>query len=226
MKILLPLFLAVAAAVACAAEPVFSCRGNVPGNIQFAAGPVRLELRFENRGSLAGEVTELVRLADFHGNGEAPLRRRVMMEPAGVLEREIMIPPEHRGAFRLTYSLMRNGELVFSREVTGAILEPVKALDPENSPIGMYCYNLHWNGKRELPVLRNMGISWIRANLSWGRSEPERGRFDWKQGDDSSRLLKEYGMHAMFNLVYPPRWAVDRVNMYGGTPVLTIFKMA
>lgn len=218
MKVLLPLFLAVAAAAACTAEPVFSCRGNVPGNIQFAAGPVRLELRFENRGSLAGEVTELVRLADFHGNGEAPLRRRVMMEPAGVLEREIVIPPECRGAFRLTYSLMRNGELVFSRDVTGAILEPVKALDPENSPIGMYCYNLHWNGKRELPVLRNMGISWIRANLSWGRSEPERGRFDWKQGDDSSRLLKEYGMHAMFNLVYPPRWAVDRVNMYGGNP--------
>ena len=130
MKILLPLFLAVAAAAASAAEPVFSCRGNVPGNIQFAAGPVRLELRFENRGSLAGEVTELVRLADFHGNGEAPLRRRVMMEPAGVLEREIVIPAERRGAFRLTYSLMRNGELVFSREVTGAILEPVKALDP------------------------------------------------------------------------------------------------
>ena len=170
MKILLPLFLAVAAAAACAAEPVFSCRGNVPGNIQFAAGPIRLKLRFENRGSLAGEVTELVRLADFHGNGEAPLRRRVMMEPAGVLEREIVIPAERRGAFRLTYSLMRNGELVFSRDVTGAILEPVKALDPENSPIGMYCYNLHWNGKRELPVLRNMGISWIRANLSWGRS--------------------------------------------------------
>ncbi len=198
--------------------PDFDCKGSVPGNIQFDAEPIRLKLRFENRGAFSGELIELLRVSDMHGNGSAPASRRVMLENQTVLTREVTVPAGNRGMFRITYSLARGGELLFSRSVTGAILLPVEQQDPAGSPIGMYCYNPHWNGRRELPVLRNMGIRWIRANLSWGRSEPECGHFNWKMGDDCYRVLKKYGMNIMFNLVYPPRWAVNRVNIYGGNP--------
>ncbi|MDD3155546.1 MAG: cellulase family glycosylhydrolase [Victivallaceae bacterium] len=201
-----------------AGEPEFTCRSNAPGNIQFAAEPVRLELKFENRGAFSGDVTELVRVTDFYGNGDAPEQHPATLDPKSVLKREISIPAERKGPFLVTYSLLKDGELVFCRNISGAVLDPVKAVDPEGSPIGMYCHNVQWNGKTELPILRNMGISWVRANLSWGRSEPERGKYDWKQGDASDRVLNEYGMHIMYNLVYPPRWAVTRVNIYGGNP--------
>lgn len=201
-----------------AAEPKFTCRSNAPGNIQFAAKPVRLELQFENRGVFSGDVTELVRMTDFHGNGDAPERRTVTLDPKSVLKREITIPAERKGPFLVTYSLLKDGELVFCRNISGAVLDPVKAIDPEGSPIGMYCHHVQWNGKTELPILRDMGISWVRANLCWNVCEPGRGKYDWTQGDTSYRVLNEYGMHIMYNLVYPPRWAVTRVNIYGGNP--------
>ncbi len=203
---------------ASAAEPVFLCKSNAPGNIQFTAAPLRLELRFENHAAFNGEVTELVRVSDLHGNGDAPAGRVIQLEPGSVLTREIVIPPGRKGMFTITYSLLRGEELLFSRNVTGAVLDPVKALDPAGSPLGMYCHNVHWNGSRELPILQNMGISWVRANLLWRENEPERGKIEWDRGDANRKVLTAYGMNVMYNLVYPPKWAVKRVNSYGGNP--------
>ena len=113
--------------------PDFDCKGSVPGNIQFDAEPIRLKLRFENRGAFSGELIELLRVSDMHGNGSAPASRRVMLENQTVLTREVTVPAGNRGMFRITYSLARGGELLFSRSVTGAILLPVEQQDPAGS---------------------------------------------------------------------------------------------
>jgi len=201
-----------------AAEPVFKAVGNVPGNIQFADAPATINLTFENHGAFAGDLTEMVRVIDFFGNGPAVQERRLTLQNDTVLTNTVTIPPEPKGAFTVIYSLRRGDELIFSRSVNGAVLTPVNQRDPAHSPIGMYCHNVQWNGKNELPILKNMGICWIRANLSWGSSEPQKGQLDFKQSDASYQILTDYQMNIMYNLVYPPRWAVNRVNGYGGNP--------
>ena len=57
---------------AVAAEPLFQCRSNAIGNIQYTGREIVLDLRFENRGAFSGEFTELLRICDVHGHGQAP----------------------------------------------------------------------------------------------------------------------------------------------------------
>lgn len=203
---------------AVAVEPLFHCRSNAIGNIQYMGREIVLDLRFENRGAFAGEFTELLRICDVHGNGQAPEIRHIMLEQGSILTRRVTIPADYRGMFRIVYSLMCDGELFFSRSITGIAFTPVEQLDPTGSPIGMYCHNVQINGKQELPVLKKMGIRWIRANLLWELLEPKHGSFDWSSGDASYNALTDNDMNIMYNLVYPPRWAVNRVNIYGGNP--------
>jgi len=201
-----------------AADPAFVCTSNVTGNIQFTPQPLQLKFKFENKGTFSGDLTELIRVTDFQGNGLTPTQRTVKLAPNTVLTREIELPADRKGFFVVSYSLFRDNELLFSRSVTGAILDPVKQLDPAGSPLGMYCHNVQWNGKRELPILRNMGIVWVRTNLCWRENEPQRGNIQWKTADKVYSTLRDHDMNIMFNLVSPPSWAVKKINSYGGNP--------
>ncbi len=97
-------------------------------------------------------------------------------------------------------------EAEFTLEIPGQEVTPVRAawvagptergdssLDPE-SPFGMGVYLNRYGGdtaglhlmERAAEMARDAGVKWSREDFSWGRIEPERGRFDWSYYD---RLL-------------------------------------
>lgn len=199
-------------------EAHFSALSQVSGNIQFKKEPMIIKLRFENRSQFSGEMTEVVRITDFQGNGALPEVKHVKLDAKTVLEHLVHIPSTWQGGFLIRYSLLQNEELIFSKVVSGVVLTPIKALEPRHSPIGMFCHAIAMNGGQELPVIRKMGISWVRANLHWCKAEPKKNVWDWHIGDRGYNFLCKNKMNIMYNLMYPPRWAVKKINAYGGNP--------
>ncbi|HBE00904.1 MAG TPA: hypothetical protein DC049_00300, partial [Spirochaetia bacterium] len=216
----LSVFLVVSSAVifVFAAEPEFKVNSSTPGNIEFGTNDIKLQLVFNNLKGISGQCHEIIRSTDFHGIGEEPEQRTVNLEAKTILTREIIIPNSRRGFFIIHYSLVQKGAIIYNKTVTGAILKPITALNPDSSPIGIYCHNIFQNGHKELPLVKNMGISWVRGNLAWRIFEREQEKWDWSLGDASYNALCAYKFNIYYNLTYPPLWRVKKVNSYGGNP--------
>ena len=61
----------------------------------------------------------------------------------------------------------------------------------------------------DLRLLRDSGVRRLRYPIRWHRVEPEAGRFDWRDADESFAILGELGMTPIVDLVHHtsyPRW--------------------
>ena len=106
-------------------------------------------------------------------------------------------------------------EAEFRAEIPGQEIAPVRpcwtAVPPAQgdsslrpgSPFGMGVYLDRFRGadlERAAEMARDAGVKWTREGFSWGRIEPERGRFDWSYYDSLVATAKRYGI-SIYGLV-------------------------
>lgn len=115
------LFFTVLAAVAAVAadESQFSVRGSAPGNLEFSGGGQTIEWEFRNRGAFAGECVEVIRLSGFAGDGETPHRKQLSLRADTIRKHTMTIPAKLSGPFSIRYSLLRDGRVLYTREIRG-----------------------------------------------------------------------------------------------------------
>ncbi|OBF44819.1 beta-galactosidase [Mycolicibacterium peregrinum] len=76
--------------------------------------------------------------------------------------------------------------------------------------IGM---NLHYRGggdatvKRQFDLMSAMNVAWVRVDLDWSATEPERGQFDWESTDLIVNEALAHRMNVLIVLAYTPDWA-------------------
>ncbi|MGV0773088.1 cellulase family glycosylhydrolase [Mycobacterium syngnathidarum] len=76
--------------------------------------------------------------------------------------------------------------------------------------IGM---NLHYRGggaatvKRQFDLMTKMNVAWVRVDLDWSATEPERGEFDWEASDLIVDEAVARRINVLVVLAYTPDWA-------------------
>lgn len=203
------LFFTVLAAVAAVAadEPQFSVRGSAPGNLEFSGGGQTIEWEFRNRGAFAGECVEVIRLSGFAGDGETPHRKQLSLRADTIRKHTMTIPAKLSGPFSIRYSLLRDGRVLYTREIRGGNYVPVAWRNPDRSFLGCYVWGLRYCGEKVLPVLKNMGISWIRCIVNWETFEKKKLTYDFSIHDRSMALLRKNDFRVLVNFEHPPAWA-------------------
>ena len=81
-------------------------------------------------------------------------------------------------------------------------------------PIGPPCVpnslgvNIHFTDPRpgEMPMLAAAGFRWIRMDFGWGRTEQEKGRYDFRPYDDLLAALAPHHIRALLILDYSNRF--------------------
>jgi hypothetical protein len=63
------------------------------------------------------------------------------------------------------------------------------------------------NNSFEMPLLKNAGVQWVRADFAWYSLEPERGVFNWERWDQSAAEAQRLGIKILGILAYTPDWA-------------------
>jgi hypothetical protein len=91
-----------------------------------------------------------------------------------------------------------------------------------------------WKMRRELQMIKDAGIGWVKQEIPWFEIEPERkGEFidtkfnqsSWQKYDKRIGLIDEFGLNAILRLDAPPNWTradnsvpegpPDNLNDYG-----------
>jgi hypothetical protein len=155
---------------------------------------------------IAGEMVWSLR--DWEGRTLSQGRQRLTV-PAKAEPVEFALPMDDRDMAAYKYL---EGDM--SLEVPGQEVAPVKAawtarlddprdadLKPE-SPFGMGVYLNRYGGdaaglqrmERAAKAARDAGVKWTREDFSWGRIEPQRGKFDWRFYDDLVACAKRNGI--------------------------------
>ena len=155
---------------------------------------------------IAGEMAW--RLRDWEGNTLSQGRQRLTV-PAKTEPVEFSLPISDNDMASHKYL-----EAELSLEVPGQVVVPVTAawtsplegsgdsvLKPE-SPFGMGVYLNRYGGdaaglarmERAARAARDAGVKWTREDFSWGRIEPQRGKFDWRFYDDLVACARSNGI--------------------------------
>ncbi len=141
-------------------------------------------------------------------------------EPVGKGTRVVVVPAKGEPfEFRLPIGKTERGarkflEAEFTLNIPGQEVAPVcaawvaplegrgdAALEPD-SPFGMGVYLNRYGGddgglammERAAQMARDAGVKWSREDFSWGRIEPERGRFDWSYHDKLVACARRNGI--------------------------------
>jgi hypothetical protein len=100
--------------------------------------------------------------------------------------------------------------------------------------------NIHFTQELagEMDMLAATGVTWIRMDWGWGRTEKQKGVYDFSEPDKLVKLLEKYNLKAIFilsygNKLYSPvspatpesreafaRWAVTAAKRYAGKGIL------
>jgi hypothetical protein len=123
--------------------------------------------------------------------------------------------PDRHGVLALFLDA-NDGEQRTSRWVTNvAVLFPVAPGQREASMLFGDCRGVRdWQRAMELPVLRKLGVKWVRVGEDWGRIEPRRGEYQWGRLDSEIQLVRDSGMFA----IYLGGSGSDWTRAYGNHP--------
>jgi hypothetical protein len=188
------------------------------GHLFLVGQPAEIALEVVNAGTQAHRVTVQAVVADWEGRELPPAAVGMFEVAAGSSERApFPLDTNHRGAFRLIFELTAEGETWRQgADLKYAVVVPMKGRgDPETSAFGM---NTHMEREptphlaRNLEVLAQCGVKWIRGWWGWGMSEKERGQFDWSEYDRQLTTVEGAGMRLMPILLryypqYEQAWA-------------------
>ena len=64
--------------------------------------------------------------------------------------------------------------------------------------------------EREVALLKDLGVRYVRLEFLWWQIEPERGRFEWSVTDYIVAKCREAGLELVPQLVYAPNWAAPK----------------
>jgi hypothetical protein len=173
------------------------------GHLFFADQPAELPLEVVNSDAGSHRVSVRARVVDWEGRELLPKAVGTFEVAAGSSKQApFRLDTSRRGAFRLSFDLAAEGETWRQgADLKYAVVVPLKGRgDAEASAFGM---NTHMereatpNLARNLEVLSECGVKWIRGWWGWGMSEKERGQFDWSEYDRQLATVEGAGMRLM-----------------------------
>ena len=180
---------------------------------EFVAG-----MRAVSDAPLAGKLHWTLRDWDGHelGQGEEPVA-----VPAKTALSEFRLPvPKALAAERkfleAEFSLEIPGQEVPAAQAVwlAGLTGPGDAVLEPQSPFGMGVYLNRYGGdarglalmERAANLARDAGVKWSREDFSWGRIEPQRGRFDWTYYDRLLACAKRNGISVYAIVGYWTGW--------------------
>jgi hypothetical protein len=159
-------------------------------------------------------------LRDWDGN-EIGRGHRALLVPAKCEAAEFRLPIGEKERANRKFV-----EAAFNLEIPGQEVPSVNAawvaepnekrdatLEPE-SPFGMGVYLNRYGGdarglalmERAAQMARDAGVKWSREDFSWGRIEPQRGRFDWTYYDNLVACARRNGITVYAIVGYWTGW--------------------
>ncbi|EGC35400.1 hypothetical protein DICPUDRAFT_78906 [Dictyostelium purpureum] len=72
-----------------------------------------------------------------------------------------------------------------------------------------------WNEtivKKQISVMKDLGIKWVRASVHWAVLEATENNIKWEYLDTSMNLIKENGLKSIVTFVGTPNWASSYTN--------------
>jgi hypothetical protein len=123
--------------------------------------------------------------------------------------------PQRRGCLALYLEAEENQQTTRRWVTNIAVIFPVaQGAMPESMFMGDPRGVRLWHRLLELPVLKRMGVQWVRVGESWGRLEPRRGELNWDSLDREVQQARELNMFA----IYLGGIGADWTRAYGRLP--------
>ncbi len=110
-----------------------------------------------------------------------------------------IVAPQRTGVLGLFLKASDGTTSAFTWVTNVAVVFPVVAGACADSPfMGDLRGVREWQRAIELPVLRKLGVKWIRIGEDWGSIEPEPGEFKFEKLDREVQRLRDNGMLAIY----------------------------
>jgi hypothetical protein len=150
-------------------------------------------------GDAAGDDKGGVRYVHLGEHGQQPLDSATLGPKGEQVVRFSFPAPERRGVLGLFLDAS-DGATSASTWVTNvAVVFPVAPGARPDSPFfGDLRGVRDWQRAIELPVLRKLGVKWVRVGENWGSIEPKPGEFKWQKLDREIQLVRDNGMLAIY----------------------------
>jgi len=188
------------------------------GNLFFAGRNEQVTLDIVNSDTQAHRVVVQAVVADWDGKLLPPVAVGAFDVPAsGAKQASFPIDTSRRGTFRLGFELSSEGQTWRQgAELKYAVIVPLKGVG--NVEDSIFAMNTHMEReptahlKRNMEVLSECGVKWIRGWWGWGMCEKERGKFDWTEYDRQLATVEGADMRLMPILLryypqYEQAWA-------------------
>ena len=159
------------------------------GNLYFADRKEQVTLEIVNADTKAHRVSVRAVVVDWDLK-ELPATTVGTFEVAAgdAAQAVYTIDTARRGTYRLGFELSCEGQTWRQgAEMKYAVIVPLKGVG--NAEDSFFAMNTHMEREpnahlaRNMEVLSQCGVKWIRAWWGWGMCEKERGKFDWAEYD-------------------------------------------
>ena len=173
------------------------------GNLFFAGRAAETPLRIVNWDTKGHRVAIRTSIIDWDGKQLPAVAVGTFDVPAGgTSEASLAIDTGRRGTFRLGFELSCEGQTWRqAAELKYAVIVPLRGVgNAEDSVFGM---NTHMEREptahlaRNMEVLSQCGVKWIRGWWGWGMCEKEPGKFDWSEYDRQFNTVTAAQMRIM-----------------------------
>ena len=173
------------------------------GNLFFADRKEEAALEIVNADAKAHSVAVQAVIVDWDGRKLPPVAVGTFDLPAGSAKQAAFaIDTKRRGTFRLGFDLTCEGETWHQgAEFKYAVIVPLKGVG--NAEDSIFAMNTHMEREptahlaRNMEVLSQCGVKWIRGWWGWGMCEKERGQFDWTEYDRQFATVEGAEMRLM-----------------------------
>jgi len=200
-------------------NPIMRVASKHYSNIAWDGEPSEMEFDLYLPDSAQKRYRQVIDILDRGGN----LLQREVAETAanhqGKVIRKVLIPAAVKGYYQIRYRLYSGIKKCYEYQTSGAALESVKVDDKDKTFLGMGFWNWHADPHQVFPLLKKMGIFWIRTDALWPTIEKSPGKYDWKKTDRMFNGAAEEGMRLLATIQYVPQWAaLAPYHQYGGNP--------
>ncbi len=173
------------------------------GNLFFAGRPAEMPLRIVNTDAKGHRVEVRTSIVDWDNKQfPATLVGAFDVPAGGAKETTISIDTGPRGTFRLGFELSCEGQTWRQgAELKYAVIVPLMGVG--NAEDSVFAMNTHMEREptahlaRNMEVLSQCGVKWIRGWWGWGMCEKERGKFDWSEYDRQFNAVTAAKMRIM-----------------------------
>ncbi len=177
------------------------------GNLFFAGRPAEAPLRIVNTDAKGHRVEVRTSIVDWEASSFRPRHgydARGHVRRAGRRRKEATLPIDtgRRGTFRLGFELSCEGQTWRqAAELKYAVIVPLMGVG--NAKDSVFAMNTHMEREptahlaRNMEVLSQCGVKWIRGWWGWGMCEKERGKFDWSEYDRQFNAVAAAKMRIM-----------------------------